>query len=259
VRQRLTALSSLLLLAACSSPTVDAPEQLNDPGPHDASYDGALEFDGLDDFASVGTARLPAGVRDQTVLFWFKPHGALSGKRAGVQVMFSMLRAEVSGYGLALSEANEPITYKVYGDKLVDFGAKSVELDVWHHLAFVIQSEPDLEKIPSTLFIDGVQVGMNVGGLTKRTPTQAFIGSLNGFDFPFHGELDDLRVYDRVFDPEEIASAAAGMAPGDNDPSVLYLPFDEASGSRAYDRSGLDNHAELGDGVWSLMPTRVRH
>jgi len=252
-------LLALLLLPACGSVTVDTPEELADPGPHDASYDGALEFDGVDDFASVGTARLPAGVRDQTVMFWFKPRGAPSGKPARVQVMFSMLRAEVSGYGLALSEANEPITYKVYGDKPVDFRAKAVDLDVWHHLAFVIQSLPDLEKIPSTLFIDGVAVGMNVGGLTKRTPTQAFIGSLNGFDFPFHGELDDLRVYDRVFDPDEIASAAAGMAPGEeNDPSVLNLPFDEAGGGRAYDRSGLNNHAELGDGVPSLMPARVR-
>lgn len=259
MRRRLTALFSLLLLSGCGSATVDVPEQLNDPGPHDASYDGALEFDGVDDFASVGTARMPAGQRDQTIMFWFKPHGALSGKRARVQVMFTMLRADVSGYGLGLSEENEPMTYKVYGDKSVDFRAMPVTLDTWHHLAFVIQAMSDEEKIPSTLFVDGVKVGENVGGLTKRTPTQAFIGSLNGFELPFHGVLDDVRVYDRVFNAEEIASAAAGMAPGENDPSVLYLPFNEVSGSRAYDRSGLGNHAELGDGAASLMPARVRH
>lgn len=106
--------------------------------------------------------------------------------------------------------------------------------------------------------MDGAEVGSSMNELTNRTPTQAFLGSADGFEHPYHGALDELRVYERAFAAEEVAAVAAGETPSDAEPIVLYLPFDEAGGARAYDRSGLGNHAELGDGVPELMPARIR-
>ena len=105
---------------------------------------------------------------------------------------------------------------------------------------------------------DGEPVATGVIPQTNRTPTQGFIGSLDGYVNMFHGSLDELRIYPRAFAADEIKAVAAGQNPDEAEQLVLYLPFNELSGARVYDRSGLGNHAELGDGVPQLMPVRVR-
>jgi sialidase-1 len=238
-------------VAACGNATPPTTESLTDVGPRDASYDGALSFDGVDDYASLGTARAPHLKRDpQTTMLWFRAEGARTGGDS-LQILFTLHRAENSGFALALDE-DVPLAYKVYGDRELARATTAVSLREWHHLAFVIQGED------RRLYLDGAEVGASMNELTNRTPTQGFLGSADGFEHPYHGALDEVRVYARAFTAEEVASVAAGEVPTDAEPIVLYLPFDEAEGARAYDRSGLGNHAELGDGVWELMPARIR-
>lgn len=247
-------MSAAALLAlgvcACGNATPAVTEQVPDLGPRDASYDGALSFDGVDDYASLGTARAPHVARDQTIMLWFRAEGGESGDDS-LQVLFTLRRSSESGVALAL-EADVPLAYKVYGDRDLARASMATSLREWHHLAFVIQAEE------SRLYLDGEQVGASETELTNRTPTQAFLGSEDGFQHPYRGALDELRVYERAFTDEDVAAVAAGVAPSDAEPIVLYLPFNEADGARAYDRSGLGNHAELGDGVPELMPTRIR-
>jgi Concanavalin A-like lectin/glucanases superfamily len=247
---RVKALWLCFALAACGNATEPPVESLSEGGPRDASYDGALEFDGVDDYASLGTARAPHIKRDQTVMLWFRGDGAVRGGPAR-QVLFTLHRGEDSGYAIAL-EGDVPLVFNVYGERELARAESAVSLGEWHHLAFVIQAEEP------RLYIDGAEAGASSTPLTNRTPTRAFLGSLNGFDDPFHGALDELCVYERAFGADEVAAAASGEAPSDAELIVMYLPFDEASGARAFDRSGLGNHAELGDGVASLMPARIR-
>lgn len=235
---------------ACGTATTEAPQELNDPGPRDASYDGALAFDGVDDYASVGTSRAPHIMRDQTTMLWFLAEGAVAAA-AHEQVLFTLRRGDESGFALAL-EDDVPVAFRVFGDRDLAHGTNAISLDRWHHLAYVIGSQK------SYLYVDGAEVGSSANTLTNRTPTQGFIGSADGYGQPFHGKLDELRVYERAFSADDVAAVFAGQPPGEAEPIVLYLPFDEAEGARAYDRSGLGNHAELGDGVPELMPARVR-
>lgn len=247
--QRLSAVALTLSLAACGNATSPAEDYLSDLGPRDAGYDGALSFDGVDDYASVGTARAPHVKRDQTLMLWFRPEAPRED--GPVQVLFTLHRSQESGFAVALDDG-VPVVYKVYGGRDLARAADAAAPSRWHHLAFVIQAEQSL------LYLDGAAVGESTAELTNRTPTQAFLGSADGFERPFHGALDDVRVYERAFSPEELQAVADGATPGDAEPLVLHLPFDEASGARAYDRSGLGNHAELGDGIPELMPTRIR-
>lgn len=247
--RRLIALGALGL-AGCGTATLPPSDELSDLGPKDASYDGALELDGVDDYASIGTSRAPHVKRDQTVMLWFRAGGQVSGGEA-LQVLFTLRRGEDSGFALAL-DAGVPLVYKVLGPRDLARGNSAVALGAWHHFAYVIASEE------SRLYLDGTLTASGDSELTNRTPTQAFLGSLDGYRNPFHGSLDDLRVYERAFSAAEVAAIAAGQATGDAEPLVIDLPFDEASGARAYDRSGLGNHAELGDGVPELMPKRIR-
>jgi hypothetical protein len=241
------------LPTACGTATTEAPEELMDPGPHDASVDEALSFDGVDDYASVGTARAPQIMLEQSLMLWFQAEAAAGAVDADLQVLFTLRRSDWSGIALALDKG-APLAYDVFGPRDLARATLPVKLHVWHHLAYVI------DATGSQLYLDGAPLATVLPGIipaTNRTPTQAFIGSLDGYSNMFHGALDELRVYPRAFSAAEVKVVAAGQKPGEAEPLVLYLPFNEASGARSYDRSGLGNHAELGDGISSLMPKRV--
>ncbi len=241
----------LAVVPACADATRAQAEQLADPGPRDANVDMALSFDGVDDYASVGTARSPQIMRDQSLMLWFRPEAANSGAADDLQVLFTLRRSSESGIVLALDHG-VPLAYNIFGPRDLARGSAAVSLAAWHHLAYVVDFDS------SELFVDGVSVAVANTPRTNRTPTLGFIGSLDGYTNLFHGALDELRVYDRAFTAAEVASVAAGSKPDDTEPLVIYLPFDEADGARSYDRSGLGNHAELGDGVPQLMPARIR-
>jgi hypothetical protein len=229
-------------------------EELAEPGPSDAAYDVALAFDGVDDYASVGTGRAPQIMRDQSVLLWFQAQPGPSGESEGLQALFTMRRSDDSGWVISLDDG-VPHAFNVYAQRTLARAPMPVTTTDWHHLAFVISEGS------SRLYLDGAEVGAGGGPDTNRTPTHGFIGSSDGYLRMFHGKLDELRFYDRVVSADEIARAAAGEAPdadADADSLVIHLPFDEASGARSFDRSGLGNHAQLGDGVPQLMPERVR-
>jgi len=239
---------------ACGTVTTAAPEELADPGQHDASVDQALSFDGVDDYASIGTARAPQIMLEQSLMFWFQAQVAGGGADADLQVLFTLRRSDWSGIALAL-DRGVPLAYDVFGPRDLARATLPVTPRLWHHLAYVI------EQAGSQLYLDGAALATLTPGIipgTNRTPTQAFIGSLDGYADMFHGALDELRVYPRAFSAAEVQAVATGQKPGEAEPLVLYLPFNEAAGARSYDRSGLGNHAELGDGVASLMPTRIR-
>jgi sialidase-1 len=214
----------------------------------DRSVNQALSFDGVDDYASVGTARMPQVTRDQSIMVWYRaaPGGA------DRQALFTLRRGEESGIVLAL-EQGLPYVYNPYGSRTLARASAAASSDEWHHLGFVVQGES------CTLYVDGsVAQAADQGPSTNRTPLQGLLGTADGYHESFSGALDELRVYDRALPEEEVAAVAAGE-PLDSvsESLVLFLPFDEAQGARAYDRSGLGNHAELGDGVPSLMPTRI--
>src|SRR5260221_10973956 len=72
VAEMLSRVFSLLLImtAACSEATVD------DVRPAPPSYDGknrVLSFDGLNDYATTGTAGFPIAYGPQTLMLWARP------------------------------------------------------------------------------------------------------------------------------------------------------------------------------------------
>jgi RNA polymerase sigma factor (sigma-70 family) len=88
--------------------------------------------------------------------------------------------------------------------------------DRWMHIAFARRA-----RGPTRLFLDGVEVGENEQGerlVAGDRPTPLMVGGGHvGFDGSqvrqhFAGVVDDLAVYDRALEPEEIAQAAA-LAP----------------------------------------------
>jgi hypothetical protein len=251
MRGALLGLLSSIALLGCGDVTEPAPEGLTDPGPRDASYDGALSFDGVDDYASVGTARFPQIERAQTIALWVSAEPAEPGAADDLQVLFTLRRGDYSGIVLALDHA-VPVAFNIFGPRELARAEAPLEFARWQHVAYV------LDVGGSHLYVDGAQVASGPAPATNRTPIAAFIASLDGYSRLFHGSLDELRCYDRALLAKEVAALAEGEPLLEAEPLVLYLPFDELDGARSYDRSGLNNHAELGDGVLEAMPTRLR-
>jgi hypothetical protein len=238
----------LVLVAACGNATAPEHESLPPAGPRDAAVDQALWFDGVNDYASVGSARFPQIEREQTLALWLRPEQS-DGDDA-LQVLFTLRRSDYSGIALGL-EAGVPLAFNVWGPRDLARAEEPLAGGGWQHLAYV------LDAAGSHLYLGGAEVASGPAPATNRTPIAGFIGSMDGFDSSYHGALDELRGYDRALSGEEVAALARGERPGDAEALFLYLTFDEETGARSYDRSGLENHAELGDGVLEAMPVRV--
>ncbi|MGC4088858.1 MAG: LamG domain-containing protein [Polyangiaceae bacterium] len=239
-----------ILVLACGTPSpgTDGPiENL----PPDSSVDLALEFDGVNDYASMGTAGFPFPRLPQTISFW------LSAAAAGPADQVIATLNKDTGNGVLVGLCNGvPCARSVYTQDPYVQATSALAPDTWHHFAYMYDGTDSSPH--HSLYIDGLLVGNGNALPNKRTPTTAFIGSDNLQRAYFKGKLDELRVWTSARTQEQVSAEIAGEAPEQEPPDlVLYYTFNEASGPRVIDRSGRENHALLGDGLGSYMPKRA--
>jgi hypothetical protein len=198
--------------------------------------DGALSFDGADDYVSLPIGSVIASMENCTVATWvnFSNSGG-SWQRIfdfGNDPNFYMYLTPSTGttgpmrFGITTgsSAAQSQIT------------APATLATGWHHVAAVI----DGTSMNMQLYLDGVSI---VSGTTQTLPkdlgntTQNWLGrSQYDTDAYFTGALDDFRIYNRVLSKSEIAYLG-DSTPGDGQ---IYIPLVsdadlysmEAAGSR---------------------------
>ncbi|HET9934052.1 MAG TPA: LamG domain-containing protein [Polyangiaceae bacterium] len=210
----------------------------------------ALEFDGVNDYASLGTAGFPFARLPQTISFWLNP-----GRGAAEQTIMTLNKDAESGVLLGLSNGVPTARSAYSGDVFVQ-ASSALPSGEWHHLAYLFDGT---DAAPHhTLYVDGKVVGTGTLLPDKRTPNTAYMGSDNHEERCYGGLLDEVRVWAVARSPELIRAELAGEALEQEPPElVLYYTFDEAAGARVVDRSGRQNHALLGDGLDDYMPRRV--
>ncbi|MDA0768448.1 MAG: LamG domain-containing protein [Verrucomicrobia bacterium] len=95
-----------------------------------------------------------------------------------------------------------------YTEISADYDPKKLIDGQWHHVAGTF----DGKKM--RLYIDGVKVSelAQPGKLAPGNPTIGSIGAYNGRHEPFHGGIDDMRVYTGALTDEQVAEIAAGKA-----------------------------------------------
>ena len=204
----------------------------------------ALAFDGAAHYATSGTAAFPFAANPQTISLWAHPEGT-----AAQQALVVLRRDFESGVVVGLRDG-ELEAWSAYHGRTF---ARSTEplTPGWHHLAYVWTGAEH------RVYLDGAQVGAGSDEPQNRTPTSCFIGSMDGSRDLYAGRLDELRIWSVARSEEQIALEAAGTIADDLSTLVAYFAFDELSGLRAFDGSGLGNHASLGDGVPERAPARV--
>lgn len=237
------------LLAGCSGPTNDerGPVEIFPP---DSVDDMALTFDGVDDYASTGTAGFPFPRVPHTVSFWLQTAGG-----AADQVVMTLRKDTASGVRIGLCDG-AVCARSVYSDDAYAVAAEPLPLDAWHHVAYEFDGSGNSPH--HTIYVDGAVAATGTIQPNNRTPTSGFVGSTDGTELFFAGQLDELRVWSVARTPAQLAAEIAGDAPDQEPPDlVLFYTFNEASGARVIDRSGRGNHALLGDGDGQRSPRRV--
>ena len=188
-----------------------------------ASFDGKnfVQFSGdIAGFDSYGSGRGAIGANDPTVTYddgytmaaWIYPtaaNGAIITRDEDI--------VEPNGHGLNLRDGK--IEYD-YVTKWVDEGIRlrtrnAITLNAWHHVALTytgsrwasgVQIYVDGEDQPLEIFLDDV----NSQGPVRREPLR--IGAGGGPDNRFHGNLDEVRIYNRALSPAE-AGMLADLTP----------------------------------------------
>ena len=242
------------------------------------SYDGknrVLSFDGLNDYATTGTALFPIAPHSQTVALWVRPVRVVQqpdgGDRDAADVpddrqSLVVLRKDFeSGVVVGLHNGVFEV-WGVFGQRTYVKAPTPAQPLVWQYVAYTFDGSKH------RLFVNGDVVDEGDSEMQHRTSTTGWLGSLEGSSQLFVGEMDAVRVYSelalsdatiatraergRSYDSSIEDSTGADTETG-KQTLVLWLGFDEVSGHKAFDRSGLGNDALLGDGIIEHMPDRL--
>jgi hypothetical protein len=248
----------LIAASACGAPASE--ESHGTP----VTYDGknrVLRFDGGADYATTGTAAFPFPADPQTVALWVRvadaapPLGPDSGAANGMQTFVSLRKDFDSGLVLGLRDGAFEV-WSAYSRRTFARAAIPAKKSVWQYVAYTFN------RSVHRLYVDGQPAGEGDLEPGNRTPTTAWLGSINGSSAFFAGDMDEVRVYTTALSSGAIAVQAARGRVRDAsieqpDALIMWLGFDEVSGFRALDRSTRNNEALLGDGIAAHTPERV--
>ena len=250
-----------LTVTACGGP-VAAP---TDAGIADAAPSGeplppvdggagyALSFDGVDDYATAGNSGFTTAMGTTTIEMWVR------FESGGTDQDFIVLRLNLeSGLRIGI-HAGTIAARRIFGDRVLAAAPALPPANEWHHVAYTF------DYTTNVLYVDGVQVDAETTAPDDRTPNQVWLGSIDGVNSLFRGQMDEVRVWTVTRSAAEIrADMKHGPVAGQNgsdaliDGLVAYWTFDDdRSGGRSADRSGHGNDVTLGDGVAQRMPARV--
>jgi hypothetical protein len=174
--------------------------------PAGGMYDGALEYDGNDDYISTPFVLNP-GKGSFSVFAWVK--GGTPGQVIISQSNTPGARGFIPGCTwLGINSSNGSLMTGLMDTIFGALESDSVITDgQWHHIGLVY----DRVLMKRQLYVDGAEVAEDtdfIGGV--QTTGGLHIGAEQGLDATsfFSGLIDDVRVYNMALSAEEIAALA---------------------------------------------------
>jgi hypothetical protein len=215
----------------------------------------ALAFDGTDDYVQFGSPAALQMTGDQTIELWLRPQD------------FSQVRNTISkayaGEG-SMSIATDGRVNYFYGIRGDDGGVNAIDYqsftssfklarDGWSHLAVV----RDLSSMKLRWYLNGALMD-EVPALfhAAKAGSQPFLLG-RGYAFPFLGQMDEVRIWNRARTGDEIRASRFSHVLGNEPGLVVAWSFDETSGSVVRDVGPSRVTGILGDGVPAFAPSRV--
>lgn len=218
----------------------------------------ALRFDGSNDLVTCGTV---APLSQHTLEVWIKPTsstgGVIVGHLAGPN--------QACTIGTELFGGADELCYNLSPagcgtDNYICH--QSDTLGVWTHMAGTFDGNT------SRLYINGVLVNQQ-SGVSFQPSTWMTIGAItffNGQQFPFAGEIDEIRIWNVPRTVQEIQDTMHRPLTGTEPGLVGYWKLDEDTGQEAHDTSPSGTTCVLGttaspqsnDPVWVLSEAPIR-
>jgi hypothetical protein len=158
----------------------------------------ALSFDGSNDYVSTSLPAVFTNVaaNDLTIETWIKPQG-----NAFARVLFAQF-STTSFATLSLSPTNQIYFYVNNLSGALNQTSAALPLNQWSHVACTWSAATQQIEI----YIDGTSVPLVSGGSSSTGNSNLMtIGSRTNAAQYFTGELDELRIWDEVRTPCEIA------------------------------------------------------
>lgn len=210
-------------------------------------FGDTMLFDGTDDYIDCGKPVF--GASDFSISFWVQSastinsFGGVIGRWSGNNVV-SIYSADTDNkVRVALGDGASTVGY-TYGD-LVVFN------QVPHHVTFVVNRTTNI----ASLFVDGKKSSyswdISAFGSFNSTVSNLSIGRQGvGYGNYYKGAVSNIRIYSRALSIEEIMVLSKEKETDLNKGLVLDLPLNDGSGTRAYDKSKLQNHGTITGATW---------
>lgn len=216
----------------------------------------AIAFDGRKSFVKCANKkRVNFGEKDFTIQCRIK----LDSLKSGVLMGKKGTTRQSKGWDIAYDGKSRNIIFTVSdGEQQQSVAAPGLSDLQWHNLAIVRQEK----KI--TVYLDGKPAASETNDLfgAEIGNDQAFLflGRPVGAFLAFHGELGEVRIYDRALTAEEISATSPAQEPAVKNPAakanaapktsmvnaskgplVLHYTFDQDTGDIAKDASSYGN------------------
>jgi len=176
----------------------------------------AFSFDGIDDYVEISHFNNDNPLLGMTVDAWIKPAGFDQSKSYSSQAVFT--QEGNLHWTLKLSPENivgGASLYFTFDDGVSSAGFKTVPivaLGKWNHVAVTFQHGLGFGTPKVKMFVNGVEVQIAKSGALKPAPQSSQITLYFGkpsqvgdsFTEPFHGLLDEVRIFNVVMTPTEI-------------------------------------------------------
>ncbi len=216
----------------------------------DGAHNEALTFDGVDDVLTISMNKGVSLDNGFTLATWiYPPSGSTSGWH------------DFLGYHPSSGHRNRPPGFWLYNGTNIHSGFgdgtnwntvstnDEITLDTWNHVATTY------DGTTYRIYVNGTEVALTQSGTTGytgfagRVPIGFDTINIGKVDNRFAGSLDEVFIYDRALDANDIAKLATYQQPSDI--PVLDMSFDVAEPYvfPVQDVSGQSNHAYCDDGT----------
>ena len=167
-------------------------------------FGNALAFDGIDDYVSKST--LSSNINgDVTVSFWMRTY---SHNKEIQQTLFDLGDINNSQLTLYTNPDNGFLALaNHHGGQSIMIAPVNVVDGSWHHIAVARNHSEEGE---TKIYVDGIL--RRSSAITDGTPlslNSLIVGNSNGFKIPYHGLIDDFRVYTKALNETEVLAIAS--------------------------------------------------
>jgi hypothetical protein len=197
-------------------------------------YGNALDFNGKSSYVFSEASRLPYANKPKTVAFWVY----LTKKSSMSQSILTIADPALQSI-LKFTYRNSLAGTMNFGDKWLAFSSLPT-LNAWHHVCYVF------DGIENRLYIDGTLAGSSTIAPTVAATTSLQIGHGPDESGYFQGRIDEIRIYNRTLNADEIVAAKnTPLTPGFETVHVQPGPWDTTLIMKTADTAASDPVVDL--------------